>query len=375
MQECATTPRIFALTVGIDQYKSGSIWNLESCVDDAKSISRWLRHDLGVPKNHVCLLLDKQATAQNVVDSFMSHLVKNPVIERGDPILIYWAGHGSVIGRTQLLCTYDHLNTCDAGKKRRVSGISNHIMHGLITELAKEKGNNITLILDCCFSPVQSPSNIRDRSHTRATPAGKVTVSDLWPSPSQMPLEKAGVSGFYDPSSATHTLLAACSPGEKAVESKEGGKFTSALLNVVRDVPLHRTANTTLMSRIRAKMKEGQTPLCLGHHADRIVFNAVPDDRYAMVEALDMETVRIGIGKTAGIVEGSELSVHSHNYCRSVNPVIATIAVDEVHPTWSIGHTNRHVPNKCWALVSRLNISRVHCVKSQKSFTSLFRKK
>lgn len=368
-------PKVFALIVGLDQYKSGTIWNLESCVDDAKSIRRWLHHDLGVPKTHVSLLLDKQATSQNVVDSFMSHLVKNPAIERGDPILIYWAGHGSVVGQTQILCTYDYLNTCDAGQKRRVSGISNHIMQGLITELAKEKGNNITLILDCCFSPTQSPSNVRDRSHTRATPAGKVTPSDFWPGLTQLPLDKAGVSGFYDASSATHTLLAACSPGEKAVESKEGGKFTSALLHVAKEVTLHRTSNTTLMDRVRVRMKEGQTPLCMGRHAGRAVFNATPDDRYATVEAHGAETVRIGIGTTAGIVEGSELSLHTHNYCRSVNPIIATVTVNEVHPTWCLGLTNQPVPSQCWALVSRLHNSRVHRIKSQKSFSSLFRKK
>ncbi|KAJ7105146.1 hypothetical protein C8R46DRAFT_1157046, partial [Mycena filopes] len=102
-----STIRLFGLIIGIDQYKSGSIWNLESCVDDAKNVQRWLLKDLKVPK-------DRIATKDNVERSFSSHLIENTNIQRGDAILFYFAGHGSTVrsperhvSSTEVLCTYD----------------------------------------------------------------------------------------------------------------------------------------------------------------------------------------------------------------------------------------------------------------------------
>ena len=92
---CSMAARLFALIVGIDKYKSGNIWDLETCVNDAQSIKRWLTHDLHVPRDRICLLTDKQATQRNIEDSFMKHLVNNPAIEPGDAIIFYFAGHGS----------------------------------------------------------------------------------------------------------------------------------------------------------------------------------------------------------------------------------------------------------------------------------------
>lgn len=86
--------RVFALIIGIDRYKSGNVWNLTSCEDDAQNMKRWLTQSLSVPRDHICLLLNNKATKQRIEDSFMAHLVNNPEIESGDAIIIYFAGHG-----------------------------------------------------------------------------------------------------------------------------------------------------------------------------------------------------------------------------------------------------------------------------------------
>ena len=112
-------PRLFALVIGIDNYKSGDIWNLESAVHDAKKVGRWLLRDLQVPREQISLLLDDKATRQGIVDSFSKHLINNPAIQRGDAILIYFAGHGSQMLAPQgwyddpsatvdIICSYDH---------------------------------------------------------------------------------------------------------------------------------------------------------------------------------------------------------------------------------------------------------------------------
>ncbi|KAJ7178594.1 hypothetical protein C8R43DRAFT_1117968 [Mycena crocata] len=109
--------RVSSLLIGVDQYKTGSIWNLESCVDDAQNVQRGLLEDLKV---HICMLLDRQATKENIETCFLTHLLQNAKIAHGDAISIYFAGHGSTIrapidwfhsgsvaGTAEVLCTYD----------------------------------------------------------------------------------------------------------------------------------------------------------------------------------------------------------------------------------------------------------------------------
>jgi uncharacterized caspase-like protein len=154
---------VFALLVGIDTYKSGSIWNLNSCASDVSAFKRYLTNTLSVPRTHIRTLLDGAATLRHIEDVFVSHLVNNPQIQHGDTLIVYFAGHGSRVStpagwseegspNTDVLCTYD-FDTVDEKGDGRVAGLSNRSMHALLRELAESKGDNITLVLDCSFSP------------------------------------------------------------------------------------------------------------------------------------------------------------------------------------------------------------------------------
>lgn len=162
--------RVFAVIIGISQYESGNIWNLEASVDDAKSIKRWLVNDLGVPKHQIAMLLDEHATKQNIEATLDAHLLHNNQIQRGDAILVYFAGHGSTLKaphdwlldgpmrcHVEVLCPYDHDTK---GSEGRIAGISARAMHTFIDDLSKMKGNNITVMLDTCFS--SPPPHTRD---------------------------------------------------------------------------------------------------------------------------------------------------------------------------------------------------------------------
>ena len=344
-------PRLFALIIGIDMYKSGDIWNLESSVHDAKRISRWLVKNFSVPRQQISLLLNNKATKQNIEDAFTSHLINNDNIQTGDAILIYFAGHGSTMrappawfqagsgpGNVHMICPYDH-DTKDANGQR-ITGISDRSMEALIRDLACAKGNNITLVLDCCFSPVQSRSNVRDRSFTRWTATTKAKREDLfaglWPSAGTEPY--ANMSGFYNASS-THTTLIACSPGEKAMEGKNGGRFTYELIKAAKSLSLHYTSPKKLIEHIQERMAEGsQIPQCIGRHKSQTIFNAVPftpDAIYLPISIQENSALYVDAGLTHGILRGDQFSVHLHNYGGSHNPQIATVTVVEVYPTWS----------------------------------------
>ncbi|KAJ6513344.1 caspase domain-containing protein [Mycena sanguinolenta] len=375
---------LFGLLIGIDQYKSGALWNLESCVEDAKSVHRWLVKDLQVPKDQLCLLLDKDATKDNIERCFSTHLIHNTKISHGDAIVIYFAGHGSTIpvpanwfhrgsdsGTAEVLCSYDFGHG-------GVAGISDRSLHAMLADLCEAKGDNITLILDSCFSPIQSPANMRERHRTRWTPSEKVSPRDLlaglWSTASKRNYPRD--VGFYN-STESHTLLAACSPGEKAMEGKEGGKFTAALLETARETSLHNVSCTGVLKHIRSKI-ESQSPFAAGLNVKRPLFDALPflpDGRYFQTELTpDSRILRIGIGAVHGVVEGTEFSIHLHNYCGSCNPPITSVSViGQVYPTWCFARTDVHIPAGCWAQIRRWKSRETFGVRSRKSLSALRR--
>lgn len=386
--------RLFALIIGIDTYQSGGIWNLHACVEDATRMKRYLSDGLHVPLDQIRILLDRQATKEAIEDSFMEHLTNNPAIDRGDAIVIYFAGHGSIIpapsgwfqgsppisSEVQVLCPYDH-DTKQHGE--RVSGISDRSIHALIRELSQTKGDNITFIADCCFSLPTLPPNNRDRSHIRWTPTTKAKPDDLytglWPGARGLPHMEG--FGFYDKFASTHVFLSACSPGGKAVERKDGGRFTSNFIQATTELAFHRTSYEVLFDHLNQIMtSEGQRPSCTGQNKTRVIFDALPfviDARYIPVGSDHSTRVRVEAGAIQGIVAGTELSLHLHNYRGSINPQIATLLISEVHPTWSLGDllsSNTAAPKVGWAKVTRWNNRRPFRIHLKAAVVSLYQR-
>ena len=245
--------RIFALIVGIDSYKSGYTWNLQSSTHDAKQIRNWLTKDLHVPSDHISLLLDRKATRENLQAELIRHFLQNPAIQPGDAMLFYFAGHGSSIEAppgwyetddlseednnvVNVLCTYDHDCRRKDGSEGRTVGISDRALLSFMDDLAIEKGNNITLILDTCFAAdMHSSKRLMHLSDTRWTKTVKAGPSDLL-----MEAESGISTSFtrrsrpgFSQTSSNYSVIAACLPGERAAENKVGGRFTSSLLNAV----------------------------------------------------------------------------------------------------------------------------------------------
>jgi len=382
--------RAFALIIGIDHYKSGNIWNLHSCVDDARRIRSWLVNDLNVPDDQICMLLDGQATKHNIENRFMSHLTNNRFIEKGDAIIIYFAGHGSTIptpkgwfppntvkrsGFAEVLCTYDYETKAARG---RVAGISDRSLCSMLYELSQAKGDNITLILDTCFSPRR---DIAGRGLTRWTPTIKVAPDDL-----DRCLWRGARGRLYDsPYSIlapqkSHICLAACGNGSQAIEGKNGGRLTHKLLELVSALSLHRISYDHLLNRLQQGMPNTQQPICHGFHRDRILFNGVPfttNAHFLQVTLNDHdERLRVEAGLIHGLVEGSELSLHLHNHRCSNNPAFSTIVVEELHPTWCFARTLKlraSLPKTCWARVIRWNNRRPFRVNLKATLTSFIR--
>lgn len=113
--------RTFALVVGVERYRIGHGWNLPGPASDALRFAAWLTGPGKVPPGNIQLLvspldagrLDWSATP-GLTELARSHRsateanVKDVLLDRfarcdGDLLWIYWAGHGFVDGRQELV--------------------------------------------------------------------------------------------------------------------------------------------------------------------------------------------------------------------------------------------------------------------------------
>ncbi len=141
-------PTLFALIIGIDDYEG--IPKLTGAVPDADAIERYLTIDLGVAEQHIRSLRDKDATRSRVIQELQA-MAHDPRIEVGDPIVFYYAGHGSTVqsphdwGNTdiQLILPYDY--SCEVDGVT-VNGIPDRTIGALLAKLAEAKGNNIVIL-------------------------------------------------------------------------------------------------------------------------------------------------------------------------------------------------------------------------------------
>lgn len=106
-----------------------------------------------VPPNQIRLLLNEQATRSNILKCF-EELISSSQIHSGDPILIFYAGHGAQANppdgwqagggshpQIQMICPYDFFpRRSDADDAQ---GIPDMTLAILLNRLSKEKGDNI----------------------------------------------------------------------------------------------------------------------------------------------------------------------------------------------------------------------------------------
>ena len=107
---------------------------------------------MGVHESHIQVLLDGKATREAIINGFTS-LKDNKDIQRNNPILIYFAGHGAredaqsdLIGypkgaHIEMICPADIGGRAPGGKK--IPGIHDYTIAALLNQLAEAKGNNI----------------------------------------------------------------------------------------------------------------------------------------------------------------------------------------------------------------------------------------
>ena len=122
----------------------------------------FLSHKFCAPSSHFLFLADERATRSAILNGFQHHLIENNNIERGDAMVIFYAGHGSRTdapkgwvpddGKVETICPHDEGSIGD--DRKEIFAIPDRTISGLLRRLAAAKGDNIVRI--ACHAAVSS---------------------------------------------------------------------------------------------------------------------------------------------------------------------------------------------------------------------------
>ena len=348
----ATTPAssaaggaLWALLVGVDRY--AAVTPLRGCVSDVQAMRGFLLDHLGVPGDHVRVLADEQATRAGILRAFREFLIENPAVEHGDQILFHFSGHGSQM-RDPTGQEPDGLNETLVAQDSRTPGIfdiPDKTLAALLEQLAAEKGDNITVILDCCHSG----SGTRKLSGSGAALVRRAPIDERIP-PADLDLEvqssmfkvqgedKAGATRGAGPSGWAaagfpYVLLAGCRDREESNEywaqasgasganggggGNQEGSWHGALTYFTLQALTSRSGPDTTYADLHewvaaqvSALYPAQSPQCEGART-RVVFGGarIERDPFVVVQRADGQSVTLGAGTLSGLRQGTQLAV------------------------------------------------------------------
>ncbi|KAG8836256.1 hypothetical protein FRC18_011647, partial [Serendipita sp. 400] len=329
---------LFALIIGIDAYEAPEITPLLGAVADAREMECYLTAKLRVPRMNIQTLLDGQATRSNIIKG-IQELTDNPSITRNDPILIFYAGHGTEApspkgweaeqSKIEMIVPQDYRATKDG---KRVGCIPDRTIGILLQQLANAKGNNITVILDCCHSGSGTRDGFR---RVRSVEANEDIPDDLdieiWGTSegkrAKIPAE------FKYHGSASHVLLAACASNQSAMENNCRGVFTQALLDTITTLGVENLTYASLIKHLPDL--PGQSPRCEGKNRDRHWFTTRVSRNEPFYEVKKgSEGYVLDAGSVHSITERSEFSLYKEPSIMSTH--LGKVTARSVGPLTSI---------------------------------------
>ena len=267
---------MFALIIGINHYQwRRKFSSLRGAVRDGEAFRDYLTKRLRVPEDQIFTLFNEQATRSAIIQAFQD-LSKNPHISQGDPIFIFYAGHGSQQRphpdwkepnpKIEVIIPYDC--TLDVS----VQPIPDRTIGALIDEIARKKGDNIvsgfgrllnidliqitcnkTVVFDCCNSASGTRSDGDDSATlVRSVFLGdlefdKNTDRDIWDC---HPRGARVHDGHSHRGLKSHILISACSSSEEAVEYEGRGRLSVALLKLLDKVSPNQLRNCDILENI-----------------------------------------------------------------------------------------------------------------------------
>ncbi|KAK0470741.1 caspase domain-containing protein [Armillaria novae-zelandiae] len=256
------TSRFWAVIIGIDDYES---YPLRGAVSDALLMKDYLQKELRMPATRIeCLLSSNYRNAifpsrRNITRKLLS-LATDSQIECGDNIIIFFSGHGTSYSFSEdpqgadgipdarrssrfaspieALCPADRGKPDDWGVP--IPDISDREINGILHQISRNKGHQITVILDCCHSGSATRDIQAEVEVKRVAPLGspEEMLNTAQESLSGYPDYQDVFSEGWRPDNSSHVTLAACSGFQFAVETLVkgvyNGVFTRSLVDTLR---------------------------------------------------------------------------------------------------------------------------------------------
>ncbi|MBM7845940.1 caspase family protein [Herpetosiphon giganteus] len=271
-----STPTIYALLVGIDEYAAPQIRSLHGCVNDISSFENFLYERVAGTSYHldVLPLTNEQATYKGIINGFRSHLSK---ANATDVALFYYCGHGSQEPAPEIFWHLepDRLNetlVCYDSRTPNHYDLSDKELGKLIAEVAA-KDPHIVVILDSCHSGTATRDDVTSTvSIRRAITDQRERPLDTYTTFTAAELDtftaSTGTSeqNWVALPAGKHIVLSACYDSETAkelsIDGQSRGIFSYALLKTLRQSG-HSLTYRDLFKKVEMLVKnrvQNQTP-------------------------------------------------------------------------------------------------------------------
>ncbi len=338
---------IWALLVGISKYQAYGIPQLQGCVNDVEAMKDFLVCRMHVPEKQVKTIVNGEATRKAIIDSFREFLITNPEIPEGSQILFHFSGHGSQMrdatgmepdGLDETIVPYN-------SRTGNVFDIPDKTLAGLIEKLVAAKGENITVILDCCHSG----------SGTRMIRQGRAAVTRRAPADLRVP--PASLDADLRPAAATrgitrsgwamarqnHVLMAGCLDREESnehftPEAVFHGALTWFSLEYLKQKPPGATYadwHTWVGPKVNSLYPD-QTPQCEGLSERTIFGDAIVErESFIKVSKIKENFLTLNAGILHGIGEGAIIGIYpvTVTSVKELPDPLATATVENVTAT------------------------------------------
>ncbi|KAJ1301205.1 hypothetical protein OPQ81_003615 [Rhizoctonia solani] len=315
---------LYGLLIGIDAYPNLNV--LKGAIADVKEVEKFLKEGLNVPPENLVVLLNEEATRSRILQEFQA-LWQNKDIRRGDPILIYYAGHGGLrkankkwkdrygAQQIQVIFPIDYKENSDPQNDQSppVNSIPDRTIATLLNKLAFEKGDNITVIFDSCHSASgtrEEEFDAQDQRYRSADPTLDIPYDiddDVFKfyniNPSLIDVESRDAELLLYTDQASHVHLAACGIHEKALEQAGRGRFTLELLKKIR---ASKVSSITYHDLLKCLDKmSNQSPQCYGKNKNRFLFDARVSSVTFIPVLFEDSSWILEAGEASGVTKGS----------------------------------------------------------------------
>ena len=337
----AVRPPMYALQIGIRKYKYAPVWaELKGAINDVAGVREVLESDrYGVPSANIVTLTDDQATKENILKTFRSHLVARArehfkkTKERDAVVLFQFSGHGSQApdvdgdekddAKDETLVTVDSQDV--AGKNY---DITDDEIFSLTTEL-RQWTDNIVYIFDSCHSGsgTRDAQDVRRLPERKTVPVPDPTIAALATRSGGLKKED-GESGVMPPGD-DYIVITAARPNELASQRNcfeecgnprtpvVYGNLTYYLIDELKNArsdTSYRELMENVTRRVTAE-KPTQTPQLEGDRR-RFVFGGLgsSEDNFVRITAGETKrpngdrVVSIAAGAMQGVAAGTIVS-------------------------------------------------------------------